>query len=366
MKYQVCPSTADLFRPTPETDANGVSPNVQFRMHQSSGSANDRFAASCRTLVHYLGIGLEIAPSLGYCTGMQDGDDEWLSCFGVPGALAGIADPGLSASVLIGGCVAFWRIGLVRLSSMGIGCAAWGMLPALISAVPAAVFHRLGSLVFLQINQYRAEGAHEFPSILAGHQSVAFHPLAKALESKDQQASGHAGRLQRVDQLSSNGKGICVGHHFFYRGALPVRASQGSFWWICAGRFVLLVPPAPLVPAEAAASPWRQAPRGCLVPLTAAVRLWRRSSGCLRMGRPGPLKALVVSPWRRAPPRCLLQGLRGPRKVAVRSWWRAPLGCGLSGRRVPLKLLASPSWQKPQGCLAPDRLGALLAAVAAS
>src|ERR1017187_570507 len=123
---------------------------------------------------------------------------------------------------------------------------------------------------------------------------------------------------------------------------------------------------APLVPAEAAASPWRQAPRGCLVPLTAAVRLWRRSSGCLRMGRPGPLKALVVSPWRRAPPRCLLQGLRGPRKVAVRSWWRAPLGCGLSGRRVPLKLLASPSWQKPQGCLAPDRLGALRAAVAAS
>src|ERR1019366_3275260 len=107
---------------------------------------------------------------------------------------------------------------------------------------------------------------------------------------------------------------------FLLSGRSPsASVPQGSFWWIWAGRFVLLVPPAPLVPAEAAASPWRQAPRGCLVPLTAAVRLWRRSSGCLRMGRPGPLKALVVSPWRRAPPRCLLQSLRVARTLGLRA-----------------------------------------------
>jgi hypothetical protein len=29
---------------------------------------------------------------------------------------------------------------------------------------------------------------------------MAFYPLAKALESKDQQVSGHAGRFQIVDQ----------------------------------------------------------------------------------------------------------------------------------------------------------------------
>src|ERR1019366_1896862 len=60
---------------------------------------------------------------------------------GAAGAHAGIADPGLSASVLIGGCVAFWRIGLVRLSSKGIGYTACTLLPALVSAAPAAVFH---------------------------------------------------------------------------------------------------------------------------------------------------------------------------------------------------------------------------------
>src|ERR1019366_4678078 len=154
---------------------------------------------------------------------------------------------------------------------------------------------------------------------------------------------------------------------------------QGSSWWICVGRFVLLVPPAPPVPAEAA-SPWQRALQGCLLPgclgpLKAAVRLWRRASGCL-IGRPVPLKALA-SPWwpsppdyllpdrpgpvkalatslRRAPPRCLLQGLLGAWKAAVRSWRRAaPLGCVLRRLGVPLKVLVSPWWQPPDGCLAP-------------
>ena len=38
--------------------------------------------------------------------------DEQLSCIGVPGTPAGVADPGLSASVLIGGCVALSAIGM--------------------------------------------------------------------------------------------------------------------------------------------------------------------------------------------------------------------------------------------------------------
>src|ERR1035438_10253295 len=46
--------------------------------------------------------------------------------------------------------------------------------------------------------------------------------------------TGSAGRLQRPDQLWSDGKGACVCHQFFYRGALPARLS--SFWWICMGR----------------------------------------------------------------------------------------------------------------------------------
>src|ERR1019366_783878 len=143
---------------------------------------------------------------------------------------------------------------------------------------------------------------------------------------------------------------------------------QGVSWWICVGRLVLLVPPAPLVQAEAAL-PGRRASLDHLVPgrlgpLKAAVRLWRRSPpGCLLPGRPGPRKALAAS-WWRAPPRCLLQGLLGPWKAAVRSWRRAPLRCGLRGLGVPLKVLVSPWWQPPLDCLAPGRLGALQAAAA--
>src|ERR1035441_10582646 len=94
---------------------------------------------------------------------------------------------------------------------------------------PGGGFPCGGLLVLLQITQYRAEGGDERRSICVGHQSIAFYPLAKALESKEQQASGHAGRFQRVDQLWSDGKGACVCHHFFYRGALPVRTSRGEF-----------------------------------------------------------------------------------------------------------------------------------------
>src|ERR1035437_5167166 len=41
---------------------------------------------------------------------------------------------------------------------------------------------------------------------------------------------------------------------------------HGSFWRICVGRLVLLESPAPPVPSEAVASPWRRAPRGCQAP----------------------------------------------------------------------------------------------------
>src|ERR1035441_8666938 len=87
-----------------------------------------------------------------------------------------------------------------------------------------------------------AEGGDERPSIWVGLSFVAFYPLAKALESKDQQVSGHAGRFQIVDQLWSDGKGACVCHHFFYWGAFPVRLSRreflggfawDSFCWYC-------------------------------------------------------------------------------------------------------------------------------------
>ena len=61
---------------------------------------------------------------------------------------------------------------------------------------------------------------------------------------------------------------------------------------------MLLVPPAPPVPAEAA-SLWRLALQGCLVPgcrgpLKAAVRLWRRASPCLLPGTLMPLEVLAA------------------------------------------------------------------------
>ena len=83
---------------------------------------------------------------------------------GAAGAHAGIADPGLSASVLIGGCVAFWRIGLVRQSSKGIGCTACTLLPALVSATPAAVFHA-ARLAGVSINTMKSvPDSHAVPS----------------------------------------------------------------------------------------------------------------------------------------------------------------------------------------------------------
>jgi len=63
---------------------------------------------------------------------------------GCPGALAGVADSGLSASVLIGGCVAFWRIGL-RVSDARYGGCFLTWFPP-----PRWRFSmRLGSLVLL-------------------------------------------------------------------------------------------------------------------------------------------------------------------------------------------------------------------------
>src|ERR1039458_4179788 len=125
---------------------------------------------------------------------------------------------------------------------------------------------------------------------------------------------------------------------FLLSGRSPsASVPQGSFWWICVGRLVLLVSP---VPSEAVASLWRRASQGCLVP------------GCL-----GPLKAA-------SPLCCLLSGRPGPLEAAVRSWRRAPQVSLAAGRRVPLNVLVSPWWQPPQGYLAPGRLGVLKTAEA--
>ena len=150
----------------PETDANGGIADwcppgavlLQFRMHQSSGSANDRFAASCRTLVHYLGIGLEIAPSLGYCTGMHDGDDEWLFGIGCPRCPRRSCGPRP-----IRKRADRWRRFLAdRIAS--IGCTVWGMLPALVSAAPVAVFHA-ARLAGVSINTMKSvPDSHAVPS----------------------------------------------------------------------------------------------------------------------------------------------------------------------------------------------------------
>ena len=57
-----------------------------------------------------------------------------------------------------------------------------GMLLVLIPAAAVAVFRAVAA-VFLQINQYRAEGGDERRSVWVGLPFVAFYPLAKALQS---------------------------------------------------------------------------------------------------------------------------------------------------------------------------------------
>jgi hypothetical protein len=185
-------------------------------------------------------------------------------------------------------------------------------------------------------------------------------------------------------------------------GRFPsVSVPQGVSWWIWVGRLVLPVSPAPLVPAEAAVSPRRRAPRGCLAPGSLGPRTpavaapWWPS---LR-GRRGPLEAAphcrraplgcpvppVVHSWRRAvPPECLLPGPLVPWEVLTSPWWRGPRdrllprrqgpskavrlwhhGSGLPvlGRRVPLKALEAPWRRTPLVPLPPGRLVPWRAAV---
>src|ERR1039457_1822925 len=108
---------------------------------------------------------------------------------------------------------------------------------------------------------------------------------------------------------------------------------QGVFGWIYVGRLVvLLVPPAPLVPAEAASL-------GCLVPR------------CL-----GPLKALAAP----TPPDCLAPGPLGPWEALASPWWRVPRGRLLPRRQV------STRWPAPPGRLTPPlRLAESVLSVAA-
>jgi hypothetical protein len=110
--YEVSPSTAELFPlRTPETVAKRVSP---------TGVPRSRLASVQAVVREPHKIGLEIAPSLGYCTGIQDGDDEQPILHRVfrrhPRSL-GLA----FRSVLIGGCVAFGQIGVVGTSDGEIG-----------------------------------------------------------------------------------------------------------------------------------------------------------------------------------------------------------------------------------------------------
>lgn len=131
-------------------------------------------------------------------------------------------------------------------------------------------------------------------------------------------------------------------------------------------RLVLLVSPAPPVPAEAVASLWRRALLGCLAPgylgpLKAPVRLWRHASACLLLGSllPGTLMPLNVlaAPCRWAPRGFLVPAM-------VRAWQRAPSGCALLGLLMPLKALAA-SWRRvAPDCLPPGRPGSLKALAA--
>src|ERR1035441_8238902 len=142
---------------------------------------------------------------------------------------------------------------------------------------------------------------------------------------------------------------------------------RGGSWWIYVGRFVLLVPLAPPVPAGAA-SPWRRAPRGCLVPgclgpLKAAVRLWQRALGCLLPGCLLPVKAALAAPWWPSPPDYLLPGLPELLKALASPGRRAPLVCCLApGLLGPWKGAGAASWRRtapdclPTGLLARTRV----------
>src|ERR1039458_420070 len=124
---------------------------------------------------------------------------------------------------------------------------------------------------------------------------------------------------------------------------------QGVFGWIYVGRLVvLLVPPAPLVPAEAA-SLGCLVPR-CLGPLKALAA--PTPPDCLAPGPLGPWEALA-SPWWRVPRGRLLPRRQGPSK-AVRLWHHAS-GLPVLERRVPLKALAATSGRAPLVRLPPGR-----------
>jgi hypothetical protein len=99
---QVSASTAGLFRRAPlKTGANGGIAEWRpwSRLAAVPHGPEQRSAS-------FIKIGLEIVSSSGYCTGLQDGNDEYLACIGCPGAPREVAGWPIRG-VLIGGCVAF-------------------------------------------------------------------------------------------------------------------------------------------------------------------------------------------------------------------------------------------------------------------
>lgn len=191
---QVSPSTADLFRLAPlKTGAiGGIGPpadsKADFKKVKGYGRILSRWRilsglTGCSWLLTFVGRHRLELPRDTIAA------DKRLSCFGVSRGPRRSCRPRPIRSVLIGGCVALWRIGL-RVSDARCGRCFLPWVPP-----PGRRFSmQPGALVFLEeciqcrmVIQCRAEGADEIHSIV-----VTSRPLAKELETKVQLFWGHA------------------------------------------------------------------------------------------------------------------------------------------------------------------------------